>query len=56
MKDKQGGKGKPGRKEQKLKKDGKSKDKRRAKQYAELAKKCCHPDKRSCKNCPLKGF
>lgn len=34
---------------------GKGADKARAKELKKLAKQCCHPDKRSCKDCPLKG-
>ncbi len=32
----------------------KDKDKAPKKSAKKLAQKCCHPDKRSCKNCPLK--
>jgi hypothetical protein len=40
------------------KKKGKHKDedKAAAKKLKQLAKKCCHPDKRTCKDCPLKGL
>jgi len=56
MKGKKDSKGKKGRKDKQLKKEGKKAAKLREKEIAEFAKKCCHPDRRSCKNCPLKGF